>query len=222
VFVFTGSHLGEVHVIDADHEGNRRANQTKARLRRALATLVHEKSYDDIVVKQILARAHVGRSAFYAHFRDKDDLLVSALRERIGGERERMPESRAEIPSWLIRFSRPLFEHVHAARACGNERAVSTRHATVHERLRVVLSDAIAADLRRVASRGLHRSTPIDLLARHVAGSFLLVLEWSVSETIVCDAEDAEKAFRWLVLPILVPAIADGLVFPSVPSRKSS
>ena len=66
-----------------ERDEDRRVRRTKGLLRGALASLVHEKPYDAIAVKEILARADVGRSAFYAHFGDKDALLDSAIRETL-------------------------------------------------------------------------------------------------------------------------------------------
>src|SRR5215510_12797474 len=60
---------------------DRRIQRTEALLREALAALIHEKPYEDIVVKEILHRANVGRSTFYTHFRDKDDLLLSSIQD---------------------------------------------------------------------------------------------------------------------------------------------
>ena len=57
---------------------DRRIQKTKNLLHQALGSLIREKPYDAIVVKEILDRANVGRSTFYTHFRDKDELLVKA------------------------------------------------------------------------------------------------------------------------------------------------
>src|SRR5262245_36474464 len=63
---------------------DRRIQKTQKLLHEALACLIREKPYESIVVKEILDRANVGRSTFYAHFRDKDDLLVSAIHDMLG------------------------------------------------------------------------------------------------------------------------------------------
>lgn len=54
---------------------DRRVRRTRRLLHRALIELMLERDYDRITVRDILARSDVGRSTFYAHFRDKDDLL---------------------------------------------------------------------------------------------------------------------------------------------------
>ena len=94
------------------HEGrtkDRRIQKTEALLRDALAALVREKPYDDIVVKEILARANVGRSTFYTHFRDKDELLLSGIQGMLGSTR---PAGGGRVPGkpWesIVWFSLPI------------------------------------------------------------------------------------------------------------------
>ena len=53
-----------------------RAVRTRGELSSALIALMHVKRYDDITVQNICERADVGRSTFYAHFQDKDELFV--------------------------------------------------------------------------------------------------------------------------------------------------
>jgi|ERR1700733_7069966 AcrR family transcriptional regulator len=56
-----------------------RIRRTCERLGSALLTLIQEKPIDDVTVQDVLNRASVGRSTFYVHYRDKDDLLFSQL-----------------------------------------------------------------------------------------------------------------------------------------------
>jgi AcrR family transcriptional regulator len=58
-----------------------RIRRTHARLGKALVELIQEKPVDDVTVQEVLDRASVGRSTFYLHFRDKNDLLLSQLEQ---------------------------------------------------------------------------------------------------------------------------------------------
>jgi AcrR family transcriptional regulator len=56
-------------------KSDRRPQRTRRQLSRALVGLITEKRFDDITVQNVIDRADVGRSTFYTHFRDKEDLL---------------------------------------------------------------------------------------------------------------------------------------------------
>jgi AcrR family transcriptional regulator len=56
-----------------------RIRRTRARLGSALVALIHEKPFNHVTVQEVLDRASVGRSTFYLHFRNKNDLLLSQL-----------------------------------------------------------------------------------------------------------------------------------------------
>ena len=58
---------------------DQRVQRTCHRLGTALLELIVEKPVNDVTVQNVLDRAGVGRSTFYQHYRDKDDLLVSQL-----------------------------------------------------------------------------------------------------------------------------------------------
>ncbi|HVF21430.1 MAG TPA: TetR/AcrR family transcriptional regulator [Pyrinomonadaceae bacterium] len=55
--------------------------RTRDALGDALVALMQEKPFDTITVQDVLDRAKVGRSTFYSHYSDKDDLLMSDAEE---------------------------------------------------------------------------------------------------------------------------------------------
>ena len=55
--------------------------RTRNALGDALIALMQERPFDDITVQDILDRAQIGRSTFYAHYRDKDDLFLSDVED---------------------------------------------------------------------------------------------------------------------------------------------
>ncbi|MFD3510820.1 TetR/AcrR family transcriptional regulator [Nocardia sp. NPDC058666] len=60
---------------------DRRVRRTRDTLHQALIELMIERGYDKVTVRDIIDRADVGRSTFYAHYRDKDDLLLVSCTE---------------------------------------------------------------------------------------------------------------------------------------------
>jgi len=47
---------------------DRRSQRTRRQVRSAMTDLLREKRYDAITVQDLLDRADIGRSTFYAHF----------------------------------------------------------------------------------------------------------------------------------------------------------
>src|SRR4026209_1950526 len=58
---------------------DRRVGKTRKALKEALTDVILEKGYEAVTVQDVIDRADVGRSTFYAHFTDKDDLLMAIL-----------------------------------------------------------------------------------------------------------------------------------------------
>ena len=103
---------------------DRRVARTKKALLDALHSLISEKDYDSIVVKEILDRADVGRSAFYTHFSDKDDLLAHGIQDIVGG-----------LPAWHSQPGTHSLARGGMTNHCGSvRRSSSTSIASVERR----------------------------------------------------------------------------------------
>ena len=187
---------------------DRRVRRTKTLLHSALGSLLHEKAWDDIAVKQILGRADVGRSTFYAHFRDKDALLLSALRDilRLGGK-PRMES--VEPVERVLRFSLPLLEHIQRLRRDSGAR-VQKHYSALHERLQPALVEVIAAELAPVMASPMPNgsSLPLNLVAQQLAATFMTTLEWWIELADPLPADEANKVFRRLARPVLEASLA--------------
>lgn len=182
---------------------DRRVQKTQNLLRGALISLIAEKSYDSIVVKEILDRANVGRSTFYMHFQDKDDLLVSGIFEMLGPVPLRpSPGKGHERFLW---FSLPIFEHHYRHAHAWGDRIGARGRAILHQHLRRVLAKIIRSSMKREpgAGRKPAQQLPADLASEYVASTFVLVLNWWLDKKMFLPPKEVDDQFRKLILPTL-------------------
>jgi len=186
---------------------DRRVQKTHQVLRDALNSLIREKSYHSIAVREILDRANVGRSTFYTHYRDKDELLLSGIHRMLSAARTTELPSSSAPHDRILGFSLPIFEH-----------------------LRKVLAGIIAEDVRRnlQSHQRPPGKIPPDFLVQYLASTFILVLNWWV-ESGRLPPDEVNDLFRALVLPALAGASAHTApaslsvkyTVPSRPTRRS-
>jgi len=191
---------------------DRRVQKTEALLRDALISLVREKAYDSIVVKEILDRANVGRTAFYAHFRDKDELLASSIREIFAARSRSLPPP-AKPYEKIIRFSLPIFEFIHQHRhdhqSASDAMMDAGSQAVLHRRLQNVLTELMRDEVEQYVRDGRTGTgrLPPDVLTNYLATTFILVLGWWLETERPLAPNEVNDLYRGLVLPTLVSAL---------------
>lgn len=186
---------------------DRRIQKTQKLLHEALMSLVREKPYDEIVVKEILDRANVGRSTFYTHFKDKDELLASGIHDLLRTVQAAELPASGKKHERIIRFSLPVFEHIHRHRQAGAAGMGARGRAIIHEHLQKVLAGLIADDIGD-AFRGRRKERiwgqiPSELLVQYAASTFVLVLNWWVETDNKLSPTQVNDVFRALTIPTL-------------------
>jgi AcrR family transcriptional regulator len=185
-----------------NHLEDRRVQRTRSHLHAALMSMIRESPYEAITVSDILARANVGRSTFYMHFRNKDELLVSAMREFLDSARGVGcgPQTRA---GGLTGFSLPLLEHIERHRQRTTTNHQTERWAAVHDRLGTLVADMVAREVRKNAKGEPKRRGALaaDLVGSHVASTFIVVLKWWLSSRDELPAGEVNQLFQSLIPP---------------------
>ena len=190
---------------------DRRIQKTMNLLHEALGALIREKPYDEIVVQEILDRANVGRSTFYMHFHDKDELLASGIHDMLGSVHSPVEAQPSGKPyERIVRFSLPVFQHIHQHRHTGTAMMGMRGRAIVHEHLQKIVAEQIADDVRKhfQGRRKAPGQIPPDLLVQYVASTFILVLNWWVECRIPQPPKEVNALFLTLVQPTLAPAFS--------------
>ena len=175
--------------------------KTRASLHRALLGLAREKPYPAIEVKEILDRANVGKSTFYMHFRDKDDLFETGIHEIL--QSFQGPPCAGRPFERLLAFSLPFLTHINEHRRAAGPRMKREGRVIMHEHLEEVLRSRIADEVETLRRDRPDTGVPTDLVARYVASTFVLVLNWWVERATPLSPADADARFRSLVMPTL-------------------
>ena len=183
---------------------DRRIQKTLSLLREALVSLIAEKPYDTIVVKEILDRANVGRSTFYTHFRDKDDLLVSGIHDMLGDVPSPTRTGGRNLDR-ILWFSLPIFEHHYSHAHAWGDRIGTKGRTILHEHLRRVLTGIIAQVMKKDYRPGRQspRQLPPELISAYVASTFVLVLNWWLDTRMRLPPNEINDLFRRLTSPTL-------------------
>jgi AcrR family transcriptional regulator len=190
---------------------DRRVQRTQQLLRHALVELILEKGYETVTVQDITDRANVGRSTFYAHFSDKEALLVSGfdeLKKHIAECRRAARATRKGKDPGALDFSLLLFEHAgshsHLYRAMvGRESGVA-----IQNKMRRLVTQLTRDDLAALApAGGKAAGGTFEGVVHFVVGAFLGVLIWWLDSPHPLPPEEVDALFRRLALP----GIAAGL-----------
>lgn len=196
-------HNGRENTLHGDFEAHdnvdRRAMRTRQALHQALIELIGLRDYDEISVMDIAEAANVGRSTFYAHFTDKDDLLRSgALYFRDKLLRDHAARHELDGPDGqLLSFSRFMTEHLKQRedlyRAMKRGRAGSI----ILDAFRLYVCELVRADLT-ARSPKTERPYETELAVQFIAGAFMSVLVWWMDRGGKEDPAEIDRAFTAL------------------------
>jgi AcrR family transcriptional regulator len=174
---------------------DRRVARTRQLLHGALLSLIQERGFEALSVQDIIDRANVGRATFYAHFDNKEDLLISGI-EGLQASLKRQQEI-----SRPLAFSRALFEHVDGHRAVFRAMAGKRSGAIIQQAFHKMLMDLVRSDLKGITSSGDTGPVPLEARVRLIAGGLFGLVLWWVDRPTRLTVDDVDAAFRHLAMP---------------------
>jgi AcrR family transcriptional regulator len=180
---------------------DRRVQRTRRALHQALIELILEKRYDKITVQDIIDRADVGRSTFYAHFLDKDDLLVQGLAmfsDRLQAHLE-TPEHHGEEPEHVL-HSLTFFRHADMHHELYRAMQEGGGADVIMEAARKHLSNDIDGHLSTRFPDGTGADIPVPVITNFLAGAMLSVLMWWLDAGRPYSPEEINAMFRQLAM----------------------
>jgi AcrR family transcriptional regulator len=168
----------------------------RARILEAFRLLMLERGYRRLTIRQVLERAHVGRTTFYAHFRSKDDLLAASV-EGLGRSLARTSEAaRATGCTDPLPFASAFLRHAVASRPMLAVLAEDSTRVVLETHVLRMLGQHVRAEL----AAGGHSHD--DGLVQFVVGALWHTAQWYARQR--CRAPDEVAAeFAARVKPLL-------------------
>lgn len=183
------------------HAGmDRRTLRTRQALHEAVIQLIIERDYDAISVSDIADAANVGRSTFYAHFTDKDDLLRSGtdyLRSKLLQEHERAIANEKRADRRMLGFSRFMTEHLCEQQELYRAMMRGRAGPIIIQQIQRSIGEIVRAELK---SMSMPAGRSPEIAVQFVVGAYMSVLTWWLDRGAKEPPEEIDRAFRELAL----------------------
>jgi AcrR family transcriptional regulator len=206
---------------------DRRVQKTRKLLQDALIELVAEKGYESVSIREILDTANVGRSTFYAHFQDKDQLLHSILdrlNELFEQHKQQILETTKNVRNAdnidITHGLSPTLSLFHFVgqnhgffkamlRNQGYAIFAKPVYDYVFAHVRGIFTEPVHADavarlhgsFKIPGSREKYDSFETEVAAHYFVSALMGVLVWWVEKDMPCTAEEIDRLFRELAMP---------------------
>jgi len=170
-----------------------RVERSTQALGEALIALLHERRFGDITVQDILDRAGVGRATFYAHYRNKDDVLHSGYEQLFGYLAEQVDRDVAGGPRLA-----PVKEFLAHVGGGASVLLASLEASGKLDELSDLTVDYVADMIkqRMAPVDGAGPAVPAALLARMLAAAFVEMFRWWLEQRVRETPERMDAVFH--------------------------
>lgn len=179
---------------------DRRVKRTRKTLQDALIALILEKGYEAITVQDVIERADVGRSTFYAHFVDKDALLLSQFEHlQADFERHLVEHAADDANTDLLDFSGVMFRHAQRYRRVYQAVVGRQSGQLMQRHLEKTLTAGVNKRVKRLWVGGQRQAIPPDILTHHLVSAMMSLLIWWLDHDLPHPPERMDQIYRQLM-----------------------
>lgn len=189
---------------------DRRVRRTRRLLTEAFVALVLETGYERISVQDILDRADIGRSTFYAHFRDKQALLEACFDDMRDQLKAALDTMKPDVPTDPSGPASVLFAHAYQHRSVYKALCGKQGGTVVHRYLHRLIGDLLRPHLA-AADSGL----PADMVAEYYTSATLGLLIWWIDQGFRFGPARMAAMHHQLAAPGVIAALATGSRLPA-------
>ncbi len=185
---------------------DRRIGRTRKLMHEALMALIVEKGYESVTVQDILDRADVGRSTFYAHYRDKDELLLSGF-DQLRTLFEQQQQSLLAMKhggkdpafNFILELFRHTSQHHKLYKAIVGKQSGEMILKYLHRYLYNMLMVPHAALMKNRKAPPV----PVEITTHWLVSSLLSLMTWWLDNNMPYSVEKMDEIFRQLTKPAI-------------------
>lgn len=181
---------------------DRRIQRTRQLLQNALIALIQQKGYEALTVQDIIDRANVGRATFYAHFDNKEDLLVSRLDDLRAALRARQQATveAARADDRAFSYTHELFVHAAEHRPVFRSMVGRRSGSVIQHLFHKMLVDLVRDDMKAMAPPDPGREVSQEAITQLIAGGLFGLILWWVDGPARLSVEEVDALFRRVAL----------------------
>jgi AcrR family transcriptional regulator len=183
---------------------DRRIGRTRKLMHEALMALIVEKGYESVTVQDILDRADVGRSTFYAHYRDKDALLLSGfdhLRTLFEQQQHSLLASRHGDSEPDFNFILELFRHTGQHHKLYKAIVGKQSGEMILKYLHRYLYDLLIVPHSALIKNRKAPPVPVAITTHWLVSSLLSLMTWWLDNNMPYSPEKMDELYRKLTMP---------------------
>jgi AcrR family transcriptional regulator len=188
---------------------DRRINRTRRMLKDALLSLILDKGYDTVTIADITQRADLGRTTFYLHYKDKEDLLLESI-ETIADEllsqvnqSNLLSGDPAAIPSLseMRKMNPVLLIFQHASENASlyqiilHGEGAKPAASRFRQIINMAASNFFMANIKKTDQAQL---VPVDVLSNYYAAALLGLVTWWLENGMPYPPQQMAEIFRLL------------------------
>jgi AcrR family transcriptional regulator len=158
---------------------DKRIQKTKRLLLDSFVSLIVEKGYANVTVQDIIDKAKVGRSTFYSHFENKEQVLKGDSMARLLLQNRILTNSSTNSG---INFLR-LYAHVKANHALAKEIFARDTNVMIKDHIHHTIVFALQTYLKdRVIEKNIDKEMLAFLIEAAAAALTAMLIKWSIEE----------------------------------------
>jgi AcrR family transcriptional regulator len=184
-----------------------RVRKTRRALRDALVSLILEKDYASVSIKEITSRADVAYITFFRHFESIDHLLMEVLDEGLAellGYIETL--AKHSETSALETEGRLIFEYIE--KKADLFRILFKSQSVTRVRKKVVQNIAIIFQKSCIPLAKSGNQVTIAITSNHIATSLLALIEWWLDNNLKPAPDQMGKVYKSLIIDSTVGAVS--------------